>query len=121
MTLIELINADKICANQLFLRKSASRFLYPVAHESVWRTVLKIGCIHGYGKEHGFTSIAKSHRNREFCVLISVMVKRKKSIFRDAASEISQKCGFLDFTLILINTKPGIFVGRISLSVTDGR
>ena len=38
-------------------------------------------------------------------VLISVIVKRKKSIFRDTASEISRKCGFLDFTLILINTE----------------
>jgi hypothetical protein len=37
MTLIELINADKISANQLFPRKSASRFSSHVAHESAWR------------------------------------------------------------------------------------
>ena len=30
MTLKKMIDADKICANQLFLRKSASRFSSPV-------------------------------------------------------------------------------------------
>jgi len=41
MTPKKMIDADKICANQLFLRKSASRFSSPVAHDSAWRTALQ--------------------------------------------------------------------------------
>jgi hypothetical protein len=42
--------------------------------------------------------------NSLFCVVISVMMKRKKPLFRNVASGIARKWGFLHFTLILITT-----------------
>jgi hypothetical protein len=40
-------------------------------------------------------------------VVISVMMKRKKPLFRNVASGIARKWGFLHFTLILITTLSG--------------
>jgi hypothetical protein len=37
--------------------------------------------------------------------VISVMMKRKKPLFRNVASGIARKWGFLHFTLILITTE----------------
>ena len=42
MPLKKMIAADKICADQLFLRESASRFSSPVAPLVVWRTDLEL-------------------------------------------------------------------------------
>jgi hypothetical protein len=48
---------------------------------------------------------AQHKENDKKDVVISVMMKRKKPLFRNVASGIARKWGFLHFTLILITTE----------------